>query len=60
MITGTTLFVWITLGTYLKPDNHYWQMLERYAKPEYCHQAAASLGLARSVYRCVTVLGETK
>ena len=37
-----------------------WQYAIKFDRPEYCHKAAANLGLKKEEYRCLDITGEMK
>jgi hypothetical protein len=54
----TTLFLWVVVHLRDVNDRGHWEKLEAYATPEYCHRAAATLVIDKSIYRCVSATGE--
>ena len=65
------LFIWtITAGATTTPrlSANYqeanwkgqWVASVKFDRPEFCHKAAANLGLAKTEYRCIDLGGELK
>ena len=67
----THLFIWAILagsltGSQHPANNHnpvwkgQWQYATKFDQPEYCHKAAANLGLKKEEYRCIDTAGGMK